>query len=897
MLESEQILEEKFIENLCNNDYEYVNVKNKEDLEANFKIQLEKLNKDKLKGTSFSDDEFKKILLHLKDGSIFDKAEKLRDRFTIKREGEVPFNIKFLDQEDWCNNIFQVANQVRMKGSHENRYDVTLLINGLPLVQVELKRRGMPIKNAFNQVKRYMKHSYSGLFNYIQLFVISNGVNTRYFANGRPQEVSMEFIFQWKDKYNNNINNLNDFTNSFLKPCNIAKMISKYMVLNKSSKKLMVLRAYQKHAVEAIINQALEVKQNGYIWHSTGSGKTLTSFKASQLLAEDPSIHKVIFVVDRLDLDDQTNKEFNKFCPKCVNSSESTIELVNNLLDNNVSSLITTIQKLSNAVTNEKDMDKLSKIKDENIILVYDECHRGHFGKMHANITKFFTNSLAYGFTGTPIFKENSADGIKTTESVFNHLLHWYLTKDAIADNNILPFSVSYLEGDSQDYYNINRLNQIVDYILENYDQKTRNKEFNAMFTVPPKGFVHEYYKLFKEKNSDLKIATIFSVNDNEDEDSNREHSRDLLDSYIDDYNEMFGTNYSSHTFDAYRRDISQRMENREIDLLLVIDMYLTGFDCPVLNTLFVDRDLKHHKLMQTFSRTNRIYNERKTNAEVICFRDIKENVDEAITLFSHNDSTDTILLEPYEQYVKNFNEFISELYKLVPTAADVDNLQSEAKKKQFVSNFNKILHCHHMLETFIQFDFDDLNIEEQEFADYKSAYFDLHHQIKKSRGNEDSELSVDDFVLSFIRADLINVDYILELLSVLNPDNPNFEKQKEEIIGRMKEHPSLLNKIDLIEKFVNEHLQDIDGTISVKEEFDSFMVYEKERELYDIIDKEDLDSKIIRDVLEDYEYDELFDDELIEDSFNEELLFIERLDKIEEIKIKLKELKERFEY
>ena len=590
-VESEAVLEAKLIDRLCENGYEQVNIKDEEELNTNFKLQLEKLNRCKL-----TDEEFNRIIQHLDSGSIFDKAKKLRDHYYIEREEE-SFFIKFLNEKDWCRNIFQVTNQVKMEGLHKNRYDVTLLINGLPLVQVELKRRGMNIKEAFNQIKRYKLHSYKGLYNFIQIFVISNGIESKYFANGRPNELKFEFTFYWKDIENHNIYSLNDFTDTFLEKCNLAKMISKYMVLNESSKKLMVLRAYQKYAVEAVIEQALETKQNGYVWHTTGSGKTLTSYKVSQLLAEEESIYKVLFIVDRRDLDIQTNKEFNSFCDGCVNVTEHTGALIKNLTTEGKGKLVTTtIQKLSKAVKTRGDQKKLQSIKDKNIILIFDECHRSQFGEMHQSIIDFFTNVLSFGFTGTPIFAVNS-DGFKTTKSIFGKRLHEYVIKDAIADGNVLGFSVDYFGGaklknkqdkevsgiDTKEFLESDkRLNPIVDYVINSYSTKTKNREFNAMFTVARGGVIHKYYKLFKEKNHDLKIATIFTYNVNEDS-AEKDLSQDLLDSYMADYNEMFDTNFTTDDFKGYHADVSKRMKNREIDLLLVVDMFLTGFDSHCL--------------------------------------------------------------------------------------------------------------------------------------------------------------------------------------------------------------------------------------------------------------------------------------------------------------------------
>lgn len=905
-VESESILENKLIKKLSENGYERVKIRNEDDLIANFKIQLEKLNKCKL-----TDEEFNKILLFLDQGSIFDKAKKLRDHFFIDRKDN-PIYIKFLNHNDWCKNIFQVSNQITMEGKHKNRYDVTLLINGLPLVQIELKRRGMPLKEAFDQITRYKLHSYKGLFNYIQIFVVSNGVNTKYFANGLKKDLQFEFTFFWKDVKNNNIRSLDDFADTFLEKCNLAKMISKYIVLNESSKKLMILRAYQKYAVEAVIHQALEIKQNGYVWHTTGSGKTITSYKVSQLLAENESIYKVIFVVDRRDLDLQTNKEFNSFCDGCVNTTKHTGILIKNLTTEGKGKLITTtIQKLSKAVKTSRDKAKLQAIKDKNIILIFDECHRSQFGEMHQSISDFFTNALSFGFTGTPIFAANS-DGTRTTKDIFGKKLHEYVIKDAIADNNVLGFSIDYFGGaklkvipdkevkkiDTKEFLESDkRLNQIVDYIIESYDRKTRNREFNAMFTVSRGGVIHKYYELFKKKSHDLKIATIFTFKANEDL-SESKHSQDLLDKYMQDYNKMFETNFTSDDFKQYHADVSKRMKNREIDLLLVVDMFLTGFDSQLLNTLYVDKNLQYHGLLQAFSRTNRIINKRKSQGNIVCFTNLKENVDKAIALFSDPDAIEDIIMPPYETFVKWFNEDLKRLFKLVKTAADALNLQSEKDKENFVLIFRDLIRNKNKLDIFTEFDWKDVNIEEQEFNDFRSAYLDIYDEFKKEKEDGESVLDDIDFELELLRTDKINVDYILNLLADLDKNSASYKHDKGRIISIMKEHENLRSKIDLIEKFINERLGNIDTKVTtVSEEFDDFMKYERKQAMCEIVDDEHLDEEKARKIFETFEFSGKLDDDLIKESFIDKLKFKERKNKVNTIKFKIMELFEKFDY
>ena len=904
--QSEAVLEDKLIKRLAASGYERVNIKNEEDLIDNFKIQLEKLNKCQL-----SDEEFNKVLLYLDQGSIFDKAKKLRDHYFIDRKDN-PFYIKFLNQKDWCKNIFQITNQISIEGKYKNRYDVTLLINGLPLVQIELKRRGMPLKEAFDQITRYTLHSYKGLFNYIQVFVISNGVNTKYFANALKKDLQFEFTFYWKDKKNHNINSLEDFADTFLEKCNIAKLISKYIVLNESSKRLMVLRAYQKYAVEEVIHQALDIKQNGYVWHTTGSGKTLTSYKVSQLLAEDESIYKVIFVVDRRDLDLQTNKEFNSFCDGCVNSTKHTGALIKNLTSDGKGKLVTTtIQKLSKAVKTSGDKAKLKAIRDKNIILIFDECHRSQFGEMHKSITDFFTNALSFGFTGTPIFAENS-DGTRTTKDIFGKKLHEYVIKDAIADNNVLGFSVDYMGGaklttkNDKEVKKINTkeflesdkyLNQVVDYIIKSYDNKTRNREFNAMFTVSRGGVIHKYYDLFKKKKHDLKIATIFTFKANEDL-SEREHSRELLDKYIRDYNEMFKTNFSSDDFKLYHADVSKRMKNREIDLLLVVDMFLTGFDSKYLNTLYVDKNLRYHGLLQAFSRTNRVFNKRKSQGNIVCFNNLKENVDSAIALFSDPNAIEDIIMPPYETFVKWFNQDLERLFKLVKTAAEALELKSEKDKENFILIFRDLIRNKNKLDIFTEFSWNDLRIEEQEFNDFKSAYLDIYDQRVSTGGEGESVLNDIDFELELIQNDQINVDYILNLLADLDAKSSSFKHDVDRIVSIMKEHENLRSKIDLIERFIEERLGKGDGKfVNVGEEFDDFMRLERKKAMCEIVEDENLDEDMSRQVFEIFEFSGKIDDDLLKQAFLDKLKFRERKMKVNTVKFKIIDLFEKFDY
>lgn len=925
-VESEAMLEEKFIEQLQSMGYERIKIKNEEQLNSNFKIQLEKLNEKELNGKILTDEEFERILIYLDSGSVFDKADKLRDEYTIKRDDGTSVSIKFLNQKDWCKNYFQVANQITIRNEHENRYDVTILVNGLPLVQAELKRSDKPISKAFNQVKKYMTYSYKNLFNYIQIFIVSNGLETKYFSNGRPSEINFGYTFYWKDENNKNIHPLKEFTEEFLERCNIAKMISKFMVLNESSKELMVLRGYQKYAVDAVLKQALEYKTNGYVYHTTGSGKTLTSFKVSQLLAEEPSIHKVIFVVDRRDLNDQTNKEFSKFCPGCVGTSEHTGALVKNLLSDKNKLITTTIQKLAIAVNRENTKKKLEKIKDKNIILIFDECHRSQFGKMHNDISSFFENCLSFGFTGTPIFKDNSF-GHKTTKMIFGERLHTYMIKDAIADHNVLGFSIDYYntiraKDDIEDekvtsikeneaYAHPKRLNMIVDHILDSYDAKTKGREFNAIFAVSqkskdnPNGFIHNYYKLFKDKIAerklDFKVATIFTFDPNENFEEQGVHSQKLLDGYMADYNEMFGTNFDTSTMREYHRDVCKRMKTREIDLLLVINMFLTGFDSKKLNTLYVDKNLMYHGLLQAFSRTNRIYNDRKSHGNIVCYRPLHDEVDEALRLFSDNAPLECILLPTYEALVETFNKDLDELYKLVKSAQEAYELESEKQKAKFIEGFNKLIRTKNKLDTFVEFTFDDLNINKQEYEDFTGAYLNIIETIPKPEdGTEGGKSILEDveFELDLLRRDTINVDYILELLENINTED-SYTEERERILKLMKNTVNLRSKIKLMEKFMDEELNRIrDNNLNIKEEFDTYVNSERRQAICDLIDEEQLSEEITRKILSEYEFADKIDEDLLENAFKDKKLkFVEKIDKIERVKAEILEIFDTFNF
>lgn len=895
--QSEQVLENKLIEQLVRLGYERVKVESEADLLTNLQSQLEKNNK-----TKFSASEFKRIINHLEKGTVFEKAKILRDKFALTCDDGTTKWIDFLDSNNFTSNHFQVTNQVTIEGTYKNRYDVTLLINGLPLCHLELKRRGAELKKAFNQINRYQRHSFhanSALFQYVQIFVISNGVNTRYFSNNKRQ--SYQQTYTWAEKDNTAINNLEKFAEVFLQRSHLSKMISKYIVLAEVHKILMVLRSYQYYATEALVQRVETSNKNGYIWHTTGSGKTLTSFKAAQIIMDNPKVHKVVFVVDRKDLDYQTTKEFNSFSNGSVDGTDNTHSLVKQFSDE-TKLIVTTIQKLNNAITRERHLKVMDEMKDKRIVFIFDECHRSQFGETHLNITKFFSNNQMFGFTGTPIFAQNAMGekiAKRTTAELFEECLHKYVISDAIADANVLRFSVEYIgrykerEGARNnidiEVENIDvkealesesRLEKITDYIIANHDRKTHAREFNGMFAVSSIDVLTKYYELFRKKKEEgkhqLKIATIFSYSSNEDdkdangiyetsdnlvnESSINQHTRDKLETYITDYNKIFGCQFTTkdtQSFYNYNNDISKRVKNREIDILLVVNMFLTGFDAPSLNTLYVDKNLKYHGLIQAFSRTNRILNDKKSHGNIVCFRNLKENTDEAITLYSNKDNKDEILVKPYQEYVDMFNKVFSELMKIAPSVNSVDNLIEETHKLEFIKSFRELMRIKNVLTGFSEFSFDDLSMAEQQFEDYQSKYLDLYERIKNEDINEKVSILNDiDFETDLLTRDIINVEYILVLLRHYRDSSiDQHEIIKKQILNTIGSQERLRSKKELIERFIDSQLMNIDSD-EIDEEFDKYLEKEKEKEISNLCKTENLKEAALRDVIETYVYE-----------------------------------------
>lgn len=933
VLKAEFELENGLIEQLILQGYEKVNVKDENSLVENLKIQLEKLNERK-----FSQSEFNKIQTYLAGGTIFDKAKKLREKFELFTDkGEIKY-ISFLDRENIEKNIFQVTNQIKMSGQYENRYDVTILVNGFPLVQIELKKKTVQLKKAFYQIQRYQRHSYRNLFQYIQIFVISNEENTRYFSNNN--ELRYEFTFPWADKHNLKKNRLEDFTKFFMNKEHLGNMLTKYIVTNETLKTLMILRPYQYYAVENIIRAVKEnPKENGYIWHTTGSGKTLTSFKASQILATLDEIKKVVFCVDRKDLDYQTSKEFNAFSKGSVGDVENTGQFVEQMISDTGSKVIvTTIQKLNNAITKPYYLKQMEKIKDERIIFIFDECHRTQFGETHARINEFFTNKQFFGFTGTPIFAENAVK-YKTTKDLFGKCLHKYTIKEAIDDENVLGFSVEYygtfnlkdengddlspdemkVEGiDTKEVFSKReRLEKIVDFIITNHRAKTFGKKYQSIFAVSDINTLIEYYRIFKEKNTDLKIAGIFTYEANSDlsndegtfeaEGDECKHPREYLDEMVSDYNKMFGDNFNlnqDNGFNSYFIDISKKVKERKIDVLLVVNMFLTGFDSKYLNTLYVDKNLKYHGLIQAYSRTNRILSVDKTHGNIVCFRNLKKRTDEAITLFSNANAVETVLMKNYEEYVADFEKYLQELRNTAETAEDIDNLETEENKLTFIENFKNLLRVMNRLTTFSKFTFDDLDISQDEFESFKSKYIDMYDtlvgQSAKNKGEKTSIIDEIDFEIELLAKDTINVSYIIGLLKNLNSEEKSFVKDIEYILKTMDSTPSLKNKKDLVEQFIEENREIFNNNISenIEDKLAEYLDKQKQKAILEMAEEENLKQDVVNQVIEECEFNNSRPNySLIKTAFNKKPSMLGLNKKIENIQGKISNLIERFNF
>ncbi len=891
--QSEAELEEEFIKQLENQGYDRLYIHGEEDLVKNLRKQLERLNR-----YEFSDTEWKSffsnVLANTNNG-ISEKTRMIQEDYVqvLKRDDGTSKNIKLIDKASIHNNALQVINQYEQgAGAHQNRYDVTVLVNGLPLVHIELKRRGVAIREAFNQINRYQRDSFwaaSGLYEYVQIFVISNGTNTKYYSNttrnshikefgqgskskSKKTSDSFEFTSYWADGNNKVIADLVDFSRTFFARHTILGVLTRYCVFT-SEQMLLVMRPYQICATERIINR-IQVSSNyknygtleggGYIWHTTGSGKTLTSFKTAQLASNLPYIEKVLFVVDRQDLDFQTMKEYEKFEKGCANGNNSTAILQRQLEDRdekgnpkNYRIIVTTIQKLNTFVSK----NKTHPVYNRHVVIIFDECHRSQFGEMRKRIVKAFRKYHIFGFTGTPIFAQNAGDSSKsliiTTKQAFGDKLHTYTIVDAINDGNVLPFHIDYVntlkEKDGIRDKEIpaidrekaladpRRIEAIVAYLLEHFDQKTKRNSyykfndrrvagFNAIFAVSSistlKKYWNELKKQIEEKHKDLVIATIFSYGANEedpngipteeglDTDNLDKTSRDFLDEAIAGYNKTFGTNFSTDgdKFQNYYKDISMRMKNREIDLLLVVNMFLTGFDATTLNTLWVDKNLRYHSLIQAFSRTNRILNSVKTFGNIVCFRDLEQETNDAIALFGDKEAKGIVLIRTFDEYYNGYDdaeghkdgyaEIVEKLKTDFPLGLQII---SEKEKKRFVALFGLFLRLRNILSSFDRFDEEGLHIlTDREQQDYQSVYLDIYDEIRPRTKADKEDISDDlEFEIELIKQVEVNIDYILMLVAKYHDSNCEDKEILAKITNSIGGSPQLRSKKELIEGFI----------------------------------------------------------------------------------------------
>ncbi len=952
-VQSEYQLENELIGQLQQLGYTSVTLKDESQLLSNLKTQIERAN-----GLApLSDTEWKQVISFLNTGTVFERAKNLRDLFPVKFDDGTSKHIFFLS-DDPSKNIYQVTNQItidhRDYNGRTSRFDVTLLVNGLPLVQIELKKRGMEIAEAFNQTQRYIREAYwagQGLFGFIQLFVISNGANTRYYSNGTT---GIEFAFPWADVSNKHINEIVDFAEAFFNQQHLTQMLTQYMVLLETTKSLMVLRPYQIYAVQKIVEHVQNSDHNGYIWHTTGSGKTLTSFKASQIIMQMPDVEKVLFVVDRNDLDTQTSREFNAFKADSVDSTDNTSTLVKQLDQRHDKLIVTTIQKLNRAISTERYLESIDYLKNKKVVFIFDECHRSQFGETHQNIKKFFSNAQMFGFTGTPIFEKNSQSkaGLKlTTDYLFNECLHKYVIVDAIRDRNVLQFQIDYrgkytakgmatnesyeedVEGiDTKELYdNPQRLEMIARYIVNIHDTKTRNREFTAMFCVSSVETLTQYYDLFEKVQAEkqiedeaqgrifkpLTIATIFSYAANEavptDDLTGLIHeeaadipsqvnssSRDKLDCYIANYNRQFKTNYNSgDQFYAYYRDIAQRVKNRQIDILIVVNMFLTGFDSKPLNTLYVDKNLKYHGLIQAFSRTNRVYNDKKPFGNIICFRNLKRATDEALALFSNKETTKIVLVPSYAEIEQDYQAAVSKLFALTPNYQSVDDLVTEEQQLEFIKAFREVMRYNAQLQTFIEYDQDQTQLDKQHFANFASKYADLCRAVRKTtKRDKVSVLDDVDFQLDLLHSDRINVGYIINLLQLVVDTDSEDKRQKyqAQIYDLISSDISLHDKQDLIQKFIEENIPKMINGQSVQDAFAHFWDIEKERAYQQLCEQENLKPEVMKEVLEHYEYTNRFPrKEELKDLPNYKVKLFERDNVFTNLLVKTRQLIERF--
>ena len=922
--QSEAALEHEFIRMLTEQGYDYLEIHEQDTLVKNLRTQLELLNNYK-----FSDSEWERFfnnnIANNNDG-IVEKTRKIQEDHiqVLKKDDGTSKNIYLLDKKNIHNNRLQVINQyVENSGNYDNRYDVTILVNGLPLVHVELKRRGVALKEAFNQINRYQRDSFwagSGLYEYIQIFVISNGTNTKYYSNttreshikeqistrnkSKKTSNSFEFTSYWADASNKVINDLVDFTRTFLSKHTILNVLTKYCVFT-SEELLLVMRPYQIVATERILNK-IELSTNykkmgtieagGYIWHTTGSGKTLTSFKTAQLATNLEYIDKVLFVVDRKDLDYQTMREYDRFEKGAANGNRSTKILQKQLEDTTSRIIVTTIQKLSEFVKKNPS----HPIFQKHLVLIFDECHRSQFGDMHKMIVKNFKNYHLFGFTGTPIFSQNATNKSNpdfcTTQQAFGDKLHTYTIVDAINDGNVLPFRIDYINTIKQkedmtdkEVQAINteevlasheRVSNVVSYIIEHFDQKTKRNSFydlkgqrvngfNSMFAVASIPMAKKYYLEFKkqleEKHKDLTIATIYSFAANEEDTADGilddegfetdlldQSSREFLDFAIGEYNKKFKTNFSSegNGFQDYYKDLSDKVKHREIDLLIVVNMFLTGFDATTLNTLWVDKNLKQHGLIQAYSRTNRILNSVKSYGNIVCFRDLQEQTNDAIALFGDKDASGIVLLKSYDDYYygyedekgrkqKGYEERIAELLQKYPLG---EQIIGEQAKKDFIVAMGNILRLKNILSSFDKFEGNEI-LSERDFQDYIGAYTDLYEEFKKDKTEAESIKDDVVFEMELVKQVEVNIDYILMLVAKYHESNCTDKEILGSIDKAIKSSLALRSKKELIDTFISK----INVNTDVMNDWTKFVKEQEETDLKKLIEEENLNEEETR--------------------------------------------------
>lgn len=918
--QSETQMEENLIKDLISLGYEKIEIKDTKELYLNLRIQIQNLN-----NTTFTDSEWERFLSEYLDtptDTLIEKTRKIQDNhiYDFKDDNNNLKNIKIIDKKNIYNNHLQVVNQITQKGSHENRYDVSILVNGLPLVHIELKKRGVNLKEAFNQIHRYSKESFNidhSLYKYVQIFVISNGTLTKYFANTTAQNKNhYEFTCEWADAKNQVINDIEDFTATFFAKRTILELLSKYCVFDVNNT-LLIMRPYQIAATERILQKINSSFQNkkagssaagGFIWHTTGSGKTLTSFKTARLATDLEYIDKVFFVVDRKDLDNQTIQEYEKFQKGCVSSNKNTKELKSVIEKNDNKIIVTTIQKLNEFVKKNTEHE----IYKKQCVLIYDECHRSQFGEAQKNIRKSFKNYYQFGFTGTPIFPQNALGG-ETTEGIFGKRLHSYVITDAIRDKKVLKFKVDYnninvkfkdaeIQRDEKELQKLEksmllhpeRISQIASHILKVYNTKTHRNEhydlknkrlqgFNAMFAVQSieaaKIYYEEFQKLQKDLPEDkrLKIATIFSFAANEEQKSIGEiidesfettalnsSAKEFLDKAIKEYNSHFSTNFSTSEFQEYYKHLSQKVKNKEVDLIIVVGMFLTGFDAPTLNTLFVDKNLKFHGLIQAFSRTNRILNSVKTFGNIVCFRDLQEDTKDAIKMFGDENSANIILEKSYSEHIngyidedgKKIQGYIEISNELLQKFPDPTQITLQSEKKEFLTLFGEFLKSQNILKNFDEFENFKEIIPLGLIQDMQSVYLDIKEEIfnKKQSSQTKNETLIDfsdvEFQIELLQTQEINLDYILSLIITKAKEFQNIDTLKDEVKRTIRSSLGNRAREELILEFINKNEKEIYKTQKTQDILKAFYSYaqkQKEEQTLKLTQDENLKQDALR--------------------------------------------------